>query len=428
MTVSDVPQTIQDAIFMTRALGFKYIWVDSVCILQDDADDWSNEASRMVNVYSEAWLVLAATQASDSALGFLHPRPETLVLGHKQHGAKNLTVHARRAESHDCDMRSAMTQHPLYQRAWCMQERTLARRIVHFLPDELVWHCKTTMDCECGLMPTGLLPPSISSIFRSLSRDPIQTGIGPTFRRTWYFLFGKAWASIIKEYIQLKITRDTDALPALSGLAQSVQEYEAGQYIAGLWERDIAYLLSWRLNSRAGREGRQRVPLSRPTFSWITAIRAVQWPVPDGEALCGCTFVSATTLLATANPYGHVDASTICLRGPLLLGNRLKANATIKGATSLHIRLDTGHSDFYDYSGYPLDKSDGGSRAIALEWDSLACFGLWQHHGPHSDRAIEALLLQRQEDGSAYIRSGVVSRMDWRLFKEYASEQTVTVM
>ena len=84
------------------------------------------------------------------------------------------------------------------------------------------------------------------------------------------FAFGKAWAAVIEEYSNLGITHDTDILPALSGLAQHVEGHNPGQYIAGLWERDISYQLSWyRWNNPQGRNSSRC--MDSPTFSWVAA-------------------------------------------------------------------------------------------------------------------------------------------------------------
>jgi hypothetical protein len=71
---SDLPRTLQDAMFLVRYLGLRYIWIDCLCIVQDDKADWEREAARMADVYSKSYLSIAATRASHCDEGFLHPR------------------------------------------------------------------------------------------------------------------------------------------------------------------------------------------------------------------------------------------------------------------------------------------------------------------------------------------------------------------
>lgn len=69
-----LPKSLQDAIFLTRYLGLRYIWIDCLCIVQDDKEDWQREAAFMADVYSNSYLTIAAERASDSGEGFLGPR------------------------------------------------------------------------------------------------------------------------------------------------------------------------------------------------------------------------------------------------------------------------------------------------------------------------------------------------------------------
>jgi hypothetical protein len=121
LVISQLPRTLQDAIAMTRALGLRYIWIDALCIVQDDRDDWSNEAAMMEAVYSEAYLVIAATGAADCEEGFLVSRAEPREIHATNSRGQSMKVHARQLHSHSfrVEDRSFSTQDfPLFQRAW----------------------------------------------------------------------------------------------------------------------------------------------------------------------------------------------------------------------------------------------------------------------------------------------------------------------
>lgn len=70
----DLPKTLQDAVFLVRHLGLQYLWADCLCIVQDNKADWEHEAGRMADVYTNAYLTLAATRASSCGEGFLQDR------------------------------------------------------------------------------------------------------------------------------------------------------------------------------------------------------------------------------------------------------------------------------------------------------------------------------------------------------------------
>jgi hypothetical protein len=71
---TQLPKTLQDVVFLVRYLGIQYLWADCLCIIQDDTADWEHEASRMADVYSNAYLTIAATRSSHCGEGFLHAR------------------------------------------------------------------------------------------------------------------------------------------------------------------------------------------------------------------------------------------------------------------------------------------------------------------------------------------------------------------
>lgn len=65
---AELPNTFQDAITVTRMLGLKYIWIDSLCIVQDDAQDWEREAAKMAIIFEAAYVTIAATAASNGSV------------------------------------------------------------------------------------------------------------------------------------------------------------------------------------------------------------------------------------------------------------------------------------------------------------------------------------------------------------------------
>lgn len=136
-------QTFQDAITWTRRLGIPYIWIDSLCIVQDDLQDWATESTKMGTIYEHAHLTLAATAAPSGTLGFRSPRtpPQSFHLRDTPH-----RVSAQLQPSHDSFTRRSQADPrlmPLLSRAWVYQERLLSAR-------ELVFECQNGYACECG--------------------------------------------------------------------------------------------------------------------------------------------------------------------------------------------------------------------------------------------------------------------------------------
>ena len=139
-----LPRSFQDAITVTRALKMRYLWIDSLCIIQDDERDWENEAARMQQVFSNATCVIAASAASSSAAGFLEiPRlPRTWVTLRTPAGV-TLQV-TKFVDNFHRDVEEAI----LNKRGWVLQERALARRSIHFTDTQLYMECGRGIHCE----------------------------------------------------------------------------------------------------------------------------------------------------------------------------------------------------------------------------------------------------------------------------------------
>jgi hypothetical protein len=180
-----LPRTFKHAIELTRRLGIKHIWIDSLCILQDDEQDWALESAKMASIYSNAYLTLAATNSKDADGGLSHTIevPFEFVL---QPFKKSIFVTPATHQGSS----------PLLLRGWVLQERLLSPRVVHFNNDELAWECNSITDCECG------------------QDHPL--GDGTTFTDK-----PPLWRTIVEQFSHLLLTKPEDKLPALSGVPQS---------------------------------------------------------------------------------------------------------------------------------------------------------------------------------------------------------------
>ncbi|KAL0936126.1 heterokaryon incompatibility protein [Colletotrichum truncatum] len=115
---SQLPATFRDAVHVTRGLGFSHIWVDSLCIIQDDKEDWKREAQRMAIIYDNAVCTIAAMDGLDSDAGLVNQTPE-----HKSVGV-------------------------LDSRAWVCQERMISPRSLMFTSGSVSWECRK---CDASL-------------------------------------------------------------------------------------------------------------------------------------------------------------------------------------------------------------------------------------------------------------------------------------
>lgn len=139
-----LPLNFQEAIKVTRALKISYLWIDSLCIIQDDPEDWRQEAARMGQVFSNAYCTIAATSAAASNEGFLTPKLNSALSATFKTPEGGLLHISEFMENCNRDLESA----PLNTRGWVMQERALSRRTLHFTKTQVYWECGNGLHCE----------------------------------------------------------------------------------------------------------------------------------------------------------------------------------------------------------------------------------------------------------------------------------------
>lgn len=142
MEFHEVPATFQDAITVTRNLGIRYLWIDSICIVQGPEGDFASEAKRMEDVFSQAYCVLAGSSAKGQNDGFLKPRMKRKYIPFRC-GKNYIYV----SEFID-DFERYVLKSRLNQRGWVLQERALARRTIYFTSEQCFWKCGDGVRCE----------------------------------------------------------------------------------------------------------------------------------------------------------------------------------------------------------------------------------------------------------------------------------------
>ncbi len=270
----DLPRTFQDAVKVTRILGFQYLWIDSLCILQDDRQDWAEEAARMHLYYKNASLTIAVDSAASDDEGFLHIErsneqplavfPITSFDG--QHSSDFVFVRKARRR----------VKEPLDTRGWTLQENILSPRTLHYTSRELKWECQTQIAFESDLDPGGdgygynkqdfLTPPRA---WFKMSPDAISADPGLEWLH-WTLL--PRWYDILDEHNRRVLTYQSDKLPAISGVAREVQSRTGYTYRAGIWLEDIHRGLLWSYRGCGQKLNTYRAP------SWSWAATDAQIP------------------------------------------------------------------------------------------------------------------------------------------------------
>ncbi|KAH7140161.1 heterokaryon incompatibility protein-domain-containing protein [Dactylonectria estremocensis] len=238
--LSDLPSTLRDAISFCRLVGLSYVWVDSICIIQDanDRSDFEREAPKMHQYYGNAYFTLAVCsnfKATDALLAsrtaFSHPIRASSLGG--------LWV-----STPDRSMAEMLSHSPLSKRAWTLQEESLSPRILYWTPQRMYWSCAQVQHIESTVQERPVSSFNLSS--------------GPAFSpRPQAFLLAcnrgtsearhAEWLSLIESYTLRDMSNPTDRFPALASLASKYKDNanKEEEYIAGLWKTSFVQDLSW---------------------------------------------------------------------------------------------------------------------------------------------------------------------------------------
>ena len=261
--LAELPKTFQHAIALARFVHVRYLWIDSLCIIQDSDTDWKCEAAAMKDVYKHATLTIAATGAETSNDGLYFHRDAdlakavTVVISWWGLPIGTWTVCLRQLSEKN------IVEGPLNQRGWVVQERLLSRRTLHFGREQIAWDCYTLQACETfpGRQP-------------KLSASVLNTDFWSRSQRNPMDLVRSDWPDIAETYAGCRLTKETDKCMAISGIAEEIQLATGDLYFAGLWESSFAIHLCWivhHLKNETQRRTRVEPPLYRaPSWSWLS--------------------------------------------------------------------------------------------------------------------------------------------------------------
>jgi hypothetical protein len=211
------------------------LWIDSLCIVQDDPDDWQRESAQMASIFGSSYLTISASHGRDAEVGCFSLRPTSIEYNYRKDNGEEFSVFVRKLSEH----RALHTPNlfskglPDVGKAWCFQERLLSKCVVHFTKSEMLWDCTSICHCECGALDNdrNSLMGTYNKVLDSLNFvQETQKYTLSSFqesqeleitlkKKVW-----ELWTNILKHYRTRKLTYESDFLPALSGLATRLQQ------------------------------------------------------------------------------------------------------------------------------------------------------------------------------------------------------------
>lgn len=344
-TIWSLPRTLQDAVQITRLLGYAFLWVDCLCIVQDRMDDWAVEASKMAAIYNRAEVTIMADASNDSASGIFNLRSVSLM---------ERTPHVRLAASLAEGRPSALyltrsdelwdlaetSDSPPSKRAWCAQERAASKRVLHFGRSQLFWECAHAKRSEDNIGRPFTSRISDIDVSRRLTDERI-------WHEAWYVNF------VGEDYSGRDLTFSNDKLNAVAGIAAAFHKLRPNRYLAGHWEENLLESLTWQICTRP-ELSTENLVYRAPSWSWASTNCKVAW-----AALFGERFVSSAEILASHTdvepriPFGEVKGGFIRLRAPTLTGRLIHGQ---DDAYSFSFEDCFTEPAFMDHVGSPDDK------------------------------------------------------------------------
>jgi hypothetical protein len=260
-----LPQTFQEAVVICRRLDVQFLWIDALCIVQDDKEDFARELGRMCTIYEQALFTIAASSSKNPSEGCFH-------VSHPDYRTHQLDVRSSRGQyrvhfrqdlhnSNYSGREDPVSLHIL-TRGWVLQERLLSRRILYFDKNEVLWECKEAGWCECSY------PQSFQPFMLPDNRPRLKTNIAQMLNEKGNPEY--VWAQLVRAYSGCTLTKPSDILPALSGIAEYVQRYRSkSRYVAGLWSDSLQSDLLW---VNYNKSSQRAYPWRAPTWSWASVV------------------------------------------------------------------------------------------------------------------------------------------------------------
>ncbi|RBR25503.1 uncharacterized protein FIESC28_01741 [Fusarium coffeatum] len=272
-------KVFKEAIWITRCLGYRYLWIDALCINQEDETEKSIEISQMDQIFSGAEANLSATSASSGADGMIFNREHSLYELFPcewKEPALEKTQDEMLQEKKDYLVvrvpREIIVCEPVNKRAWVFQERILAPRVIHFCRNRIHWECTRETATELqNYSPWIIEEKGIGYSHTKYARYASMEGIDDTKmgKKDWCHRF----RGLVDHYSYTSLTFPQDRLASLADIAKKISVdggLRENEYFAGLWGPDLPEALMWKANHKAGvrKWDPEHVGYIGPSWSW----------------------------------------------------------------------------------------------------------------------------------------------------------------
>ncbi|KAI1413399.1 HET-domain-containing protein [Hypoxylon sp. FL1857] len=395
-------KTFQDAVDICRRLRVDYLWIDSLCIIQDSAEDWNEESVKMADIYENAFFTIAATKSKDGSGGCYSDRDPGYF---NSSAVVEGSIYIRRQIPSFPERGFHSARWPLLARGWVFQEMSLSKRVLHFGHQEVIWQCRSCRKSESGNNDLDPGPITEGDLTRGHSQAENKESSEPLWDGSWY--------DIVNEYSGLALSFEKDKLPALAAISQRTAQKRSAddRFLAGLWQKTLLLDLLWETYQR-GSNGPVEKPTkcSAPSWSWASVKSHVKWFVLKNFRFprhpLRCLDLVTVNVETIGSPYlGQCSRSELIFRGPLL--------DTTAGdlEPSVFMQLSDKHQGFQIdgvmavHQFVPDYEFAADGPIYGPPSSRLAILPLMMHHGGFN--LVDALVLRPRDGEDTYERVGL---------------------
>ena len=372
------PRTVQDAANFTRKLNVRFLWIDALCIVQNDDEDRHRQIRAMGNIYKNAFLTIVASSSSSVWDGFLQKRQEPgysvkLPIRVSSSSYGSFTIAVRKNYNH--------WEEHLHRRGWAFQELLLSRRMLLFGAYEMIWSCSTQK-----WLPSRQSHIHYQNFAQHLPPQVFGTKLHPS--TSILKQQHEIWPRIVSEYSARRVREPTDRLNALVGIATELSVAWQDVYVLGLWSRVFIQNLAW------SRAFRQELPIHEsfgnlPSWSWLSSnYRTALYPkfrhadatvimplnglqrlmtVQDLDLQCTTVYIRARALSGADFPQISLDTSS---RSPGW------EDLTQWAKYSLSMDVDVSSNQSFDSN---ISIAYWDSRTAKAPWQCAYCYSYVRH-------------------------------------------------
>ncbi|KAL6407633.1 hypothetical protein AUP68_08653 [Ilyonectria robusta] len=308
--IAELPVLFRDVFEVARQFSIRYVWIDALCIIQDQQDDWAREASTMHLVYSNSVCTIAASGSTSPDDSLFHEGDPAFI----RPGMVQSTLCSDEPQSfYILDYNywdRQIHEGPLHNRGWVFQERHLSPRTLFFGRHQILWECWTEHKCEA--FPKGV-PFHHSD--KTLNLPKVELEAPSPQNNVKNVRSMSLWGRLITEYSRCELTHPSDKLHAIAGVAKWFEKVTGDEYVAGLWKSRFELMLDWRIHEP---KPRLTQDYRAPSWSWASVDGPVKLWGLSAKAECLVELVRTTVETSTPDKMSTVLRASAVLRARVI--------------------------------------------------------------------------------------------------------------